>query len=124
MQTMEYLALLCINICRVVDPSAIVFAGGMSKAGSRLLDRVQHHINRLTWTIPVHVDLLIASTVENAGIVGAAMAAKGSIADTALTAPVKGNPAAVSIWTSTSGAALVGAFTIGVIATLLVLKHR
>lgn len=45
LQISEKLALLCINICRVVDPDIIIFGGGMAMAGNKLIDLIQHHIS-------------------------------------------------------------------------------
>lgn len=80
-QTCEYLALACINLCRVVDPEVtagafdtvhfsllhspsspnccccclalqvIFLAGGMAQAGSVLIERVQYYIARYGWTV-------------------------------------------------------------------------
>ncbi|CAN0533790.1 unnamed protein product, partial [Ectocarpus sp. 8 AP-2014] len=39
-ETCDYLGLACVNICRVLDPDAILLAGGMSKAEG-LLEKVR-----------------------------------------------------------------------------------
>ena len=73
----RYLALMCVNLCRVVDPSVIIIGGGMSKAGEPLLSRIRQHIQALTWTVlPTDVEVVLAQGLENAGIVGAALASK------------------------------------------------
>lgn len=73
----ECIAILCINICRVVDPEVIIFAGGMSKAGEDLLQLVRKHMHELSWTVlPTHVELATAHAVDHAGSIGAALAAK------------------------------------------------
>lgn len=77
MQTAEHLSVLCINLCRVVDPDVIVFTGGLAKAGDVLLQLIQKYINAKTWTIlPTDVKLLTAQSIEFGGAVGAALAAK------------------------------------------------
>ena len=71
------LAVLVINLCRVVDPDVIIFGGGMSQAGETLLHRVRAHVKALSWTVlPTTVQLVIAKSSINAGILGAAMAGK------------------------------------------------
>lgn len=58
------LAVLCINLCRVVDPEAIVLAGGMAQAGDALLSLVQEHVKRHTWTVlPTDVKITVARFV-------------------------------------------------------------
>lgn len=61
----------------MIDPEVIVFAGGMANAGDRLLSRVQNHFNRRTWTVlPSLVKLKIAESIDDAGMRGAAVAAR------------------------------------------------
>jgi len=75
------IAVLCINLCRVVDPRVIIIGGGMSKAGSPLLERVLSHVKACTWTVlPTDVEIVIAKGMENAGTIGAALAAKNCAA--------------------------------------------
>ena len=76
-QTCQQIARMCINLCRVVDPTVIVIGGGMSKAGDVLLDRVQSHIKALTWTVlPTDVSVVVAKSKANSGTIGAALASK------------------------------------------------
>ena len=71
------LAVLVVNLCRVVDPDVIIFGGGMSQAGEALLHRVRAHVKSTTWTVlPTTVQLVVAKSSVNAGIIGAAMAGK------------------------------------------------
>ena len=71
------MALLCINICRFIDPSKIIIGGGMAQAGASLLSRIHHHIQARSWTIlPNHVELVLASSPNHSGIIGAAFAAR------------------------------------------------
>lgn len=73
-QTAQHLAVLCINLCRVVDPDAIVFSGGLAKAGDVLLQLIDKQIKARTWTIlPTDVKLLTAKSIEFGGVVGAAL---------------------------------------------------
>lgn len=77
LQTAEHLAVLCVNICRVVDPDVIVFSGGLAKAGDVLLQLIRARIDSRAWTIlPTDVKLLTAQSIEFGGVVGAALAAK------------------------------------------------
>ncbi len=74
--TYENLAFMCINICRIVDPDVIVFGGGMSKAKG-LIENVKICMNEKSWTVlPTNVRLETAHSLNNAGILGAALAAK------------------------------------------------
>jgi N-acetylglucosamine kinase-like BadF-type ATPase len=71
------LAVLVINICRVVDPDMVVFGGGMSQAGDKLLHRIRSHMKKLSWSVlPTFVKLGIAKSSVNAGLIGAALAGK------------------------------------------------
>lgn len=79
-ETKEYLALLIINICRVVDPQVIIFGGGMTMAGDSFLDDIKKLVLQKTWKVlPTDVELRIARAVENGGILGAALAAEQRI---------------------------------------------
>ncbi len=67
---------MCINICRIVDPEVIIFGGGLSKAGSVLIDLIRKHMAQKTWTVlPTDVKLVVSQS-EHAGMVGAALAAQ------------------------------------------------
>lgn len=77
-ETAENLAVLCINICRVIDPEVIIFGGGLSKAGSPLLDLIKKYVSQRTWTVlPTDVKLMLAVAEDN-GILGAALAARNA----------------------------------------------
>lgn len=79
-ETARYLAIGCVNCCRVVDPDAIIFAGGMAQAGDFLLREVRSQFAAYHWNIePVRVEFLLATTGAHSGVVGAARAA--AIAD-------------------------------------------
>ncbi|MBS3733299.1 MAG: ROK family protein [Phycisphaerae bacterium] len=69
----RYLALGCVNICRIYDPDEIVLAGGMVKAGEVLLRPVREHFAKLTWTLaPVRTEITLAQLGNDAGAIGAA----------------------------------------------------
>lgn len=73
----QCLAIMVINVCRVVDPEVIIFGGGMSQSGEPFLHRVRGYVKALSWTVlPVDVKLVLAKSSVNAGILGAAMAGK------------------------------------------------
>lgn len=75
-ETAEHLAVLSINICRVIDPQVIVFGGGLSKAGNVLLDLIRKYVREKTWTVlPTDVRLTLAIS-DKGGVLGAALAAK------------------------------------------------
>eukprot|EP01041_Mallomonas_annulata_P006422 gene6422-12984_t len=82
-ETAECLSLLCINICRMVDPDIIVIGGGMARADSALLDRVRRHMARRVWTVlPHYARLVLSATPEHAGIIGAALAVRQAMVST------------------------------------------
>lgn len=43
LQTAEHLAVMVINICRIVDPEVIVFGGGLAAAGDALLEPIRRY---------------------------------------------------------------------------------
>jgi glucokinase len=68
-----YLALGCVNICRIFDPQKIVLSGGMTLAGEDLMAPLREHVARLHWTItPLATELAVASLGADAGVIGAA----------------------------------------------------
>jgi glucokinase len=75
-QTADYLGLLCVSICRLLDPQMIVFAGGMILAGEFLFSRIREAYNRHTWTIlKDKVRIVPAELGNDAGFIGAAAVA-------------------------------------------------
>jgi glucokinase len=69
----RYLALGCVNICRILDPDRIVLAGGMAAAGEDLLGPVQEHFRALHWSLTEPQTVLALATLGNdAGVIGAA----------------------------------------------------
>ena len=78
-ETAHCLALLCINICRVVDPDVIFFSGGMANAGDDFLDKIKSYIAKRTWSVlPTDVKLVLAEDCAGGqgNIFGAALAAE------------------------------------------------
>jgi len=70
---MRYLAIACVNICRIFDPDQIILAGGMTNAGRHLLDPLRRHFSSLHWSITeVKTRIDIATLGDNAGAIGAA----------------------------------------------------
>jgi len=87
-ETARYLAIGCINCCRFVDPSVILFSGGLAEAGESLLQEVRRHFEVYHWNLePVRVQLKAASAGRDAGLIGAARAAM-------LESQIAGHPAA------------------------------
>jgi glucokinase len=72
-QCTRYLALGCVNLCRIFDPDRILFAGGLSMAGDDLLEPTQKHFQELNWTLlDTTTELMIAALGTHAGVMGAA----------------------------------------------------
>lgn len=74
----EYLAILCINICRVIDPSVIMFSGSMAVSDNTLITNIKKYLKRMTWdALPNSVELRVAkSNSDHEDIIGAAFAAE------------------------------------------------
>ncbi len=72
----RYLAIGCINLCRIFDPSLIVLGGGLAKAGDDLLGPVRQHFADLHWALTKPRTRIVLATMGNeAGVIGAAAAA-------------------------------------------------
>lgn len=75
----------CVSFCRIFDPQMIVLAGGLILAGDTLVKRVEHHYQKLTWTIAENrVRIVLATLGERAGRIGAAAEAMQAFGDNAL----------------------------------------
>lgn len=76
----KYLSIGIINIVAVIDPEVFVLGGGISKAGTFLLDRVRSEVlkNKYFKTLPVG-NIVLAELSNEAGIIGAAMLGKHSL---------------------------------------------
>eukprot|EP00123_Amoebidium_parasiticum_P022646 comp9179_c0_seq1/m.4326 comp9179_c0_seq1/g.4326 ORF comp9179_c0_seq1/g.4326 comp9179_c0_seq1/m.4326 type:complete len:318 (-) comp9179_c0_seq1:556-1509(-) len=73
----DYLGFACVNICRLLDTELIVFAGGMSRAGDSLFNRIRKAYYKYAWTkLPNNVQIVAAEAGDDSGIVGAAAMAK------------------------------------------------
>jgi len=76
-ETSKYLAVGCINICRLLDPQMIVFAGGMILAGDYLFDLVRVEFKRQTWQLlDEKVQIVPAQLGNDAGFIGSAAVAR------------------------------------------------
>ena len=72
-QAMQYLAVACVNITRILDPDEIVLAGGMVNAGENLLNPLRKHYQAMHWSLtPVLSPVVIATLGSDAGVIGAA----------------------------------------------------
>jgi hypothetical protein len=68
LQTAKYIAVLCINLCRVLDLEVIILGGGMAQAGEDLLSRVKDMISANTWTVlPTNVRICLAQVIHHTG---------------------------------------------------------
>jgi glucokinase len=75
-QAARYLAVACVNLCRVLDPDRIVLGGGMAAAGDDLLGPVRRHFEQVHWTIDrPRTTIALAKLGNDAGVIGAAGAA-------------------------------------------------
>ncbi len=75
-KTADYLGLLCVSLCRLLDPQMIVFAGGMILAGEFLFSRIRKAYDHHTWTILKDRILIVPAELGNdAGFIGAAAVA-------------------------------------------------
>jgi glucokinase len=75
-ETVMYLAVGCVTLCRLFDPQMIVFAGGMILAGDYLFDQIRAEFHRQSWTIlKDHVEIVPSTLGNDAGFIGAAAVA-------------------------------------------------
>jgi len=76
-----YLALGCVNICRILDPARIILGGGMANAGDTFLDPMKKHFEKLNWRLVENKTRFAFATLgNNAGVIGAAGVAAAAIA--------------------------------------------
>ncbi|MFP3937471.1 MAG: ROK family protein [Phycisphaerae bacterium] len=72
-EAVYYLAVGCVNICRIFDPDRIVLGGGLTGAGDVLTGPLQEHFERLHWSMaPPATEISLARLGNDAGVVGAA----------------------------------------------------
>ena len=70
-QVYDDLALLIANVCNTLNPDAVVIGGGVSKAGSSLIDGIRSHLGKYIFHGAAQVDLALATLGNDAGIYGA-----------------------------------------------------
>lgn len=70
-QVYDYLALLIANVCNVVNPDTVVIGGGVSKAGTPILEGVQRHFYKYVFHAAANVTFALATLGNDAGIYGA-----------------------------------------------------
>jgi glucokinase len=76
-ETCYYLALAAVNLQHLLNPELVVLAGGLSKAGERLLTPVRARFEELRWKIaPDAPQIVLATLGTDAGIIGAAALAR------------------------------------------------
>ena len=76
-ETAYYLAVGTMNMMHIIDPDAIVFAGGMTAAGAPFLERIKHYIHELAFPVPAARTLIrYAQLGSDAGFIGSAACAK------------------------------------------------
>ena len=74
----EYLAIACVNMTRIFDPQMILLGGGVTAAGSALLDRVRADYQKHSLTIyEARARIELASLGNDAGFIGAAGMTRG-----------------------------------------------
>ena len=67
-----YLAYAASIMACVVNPSAIIFGGGISNGGAIIIDNIQKHFDRIAFKNVKDTKILKASAGNDAGIIGAA----------------------------------------------------
>lgn len=70
-QVYSYLGELLANVCCVVDPEIVVLGGGVSKAGTPLLEGVKRHFIRYAYHPCVDTEFALATLGNDAGVYGA-----------------------------------------------------
>jgi glucokinase len=76
-ETAYYLAIGAMNLMHIIDPDAVVFAGGMTAAGETFLERIKHYIHELAFPVPAARTLIrYAQLGSDSGFIGAAACAR------------------------------------------------
>lgn len=76
-ETAFYLGVGASNAMHFVDPDMVVFAGGMIAAGEPFLERIKHHVRRLSLPVPAEkTQICYAKLGNDAGFIGAAACAR------------------------------------------------
>jgi len=69
----RYLGMACVNIERAFNPAVIALGGGMSAAGSLLVERVRRYRDSLRWSLLDDIAEIVPARLGNdAGVMGAA----------------------------------------------------
>jgi glucokinase len=68
----EYIAISASIIAVILDPDVFIIGGGVSKAGSFLVDLISHHYQNHARFSSYKIPFLLATTGNDAGIIGAA----------------------------------------------------
>ncbi len=75
-RAVRFLAIGCVNVCRILDPDRIVLGGGMAKAGEDLMGPLRRHFRKQHWQLSEpKTALALAELGNDAGVIGAAGAA-------------------------------------------------
>lgn len=75
--TAFYLAVGAVNMMHSIDPDMIVYTGGMISTGDWFLQRIQHHIKKMAFPVPVAKTVICyAQLGTDAGFIGAAACAR------------------------------------------------
>lgn len=77
----EYLAIACINLCRVIDLEMIVIGGGVANAGEQLADPLRRAFQDQTWSIEgaCEPSIRVTDLGNDAGYIGAASLAMEAV---------------------------------------------
>ena len=70
-QVYRYLGILTANICGVVNPEVVVIGGGVSKAGTVLLEGIEKHFKQYAFHAVQNVEFTLATLGNDAGTCGA-----------------------------------------------------
>src|SRR5262249_21199467 len=71
--TAYYLAVGAMNMMHTIDPTVIVFAGGMIAAGEPFLERIRYHVKQMAFPVPAaRTQIRYAQLGTDAGFIGAA----------------------------------------------------
>lgn len=70
-QVYAYLGEFLANVCNVVNPEAVVLGGGVSKAGTMLLEGAQRYFGKYVFHAAANVRFALASLGNDAGAYGA-----------------------------------------------------
>jgi glucokinase len=76
-ETARYLAVGAVSLMHTIDPDLVLFAGGMTASGPRLLDQVRAYVQRMAFPICAkNTRIEYASLGADAGFIGAAGCAR------------------------------------------------